>query len=307
MTVNAKECINSIGERALRFSPQNSLLTEGRSILALSQISILLFTSIDNLFPAVGTDPYGPKCSGIQKASLFCLGGGDNLNLYKMVALAVLSLVVIGYRPRYTCFLHFWVTFSISGSITLPDGGESVARIATLLIIPSCLADNRRFSWSGNKGEPSVFLTSISWSSVIALRIQLSFIYLHSAISKFGVENWADGSAEYYIVRSEMFGSAGFMQSAMQFVTSVPFFTICLTWGALLIELAIGITLLGPRRSRALALVMDIILHVGIILAMGLWSFALVMVASVMAAAGPVGARNENNHHRKQWHLEECG
>ncbi|MFJ5533991.1 hypothetical protein [Streptomyces sp. NPDC093261] len=61
-----------------------------------------------------------------------------------------------------------------------------------------------------------------------------------------------------------------------------------MTWGALVVELLIAICILGSDRRREVGLVLDILLHGSIILLMGLWSFALVMIGCSVVASMPL-------------------
>ncbi|MFE4869988.1 hypothetical protein [Streptomyces sp. NPDC056682] len=85
-----------------------------------------------------------------------------------------------------------------------------------------------------------------------------------------------------------------------------------LTWGALVIEIAIGVCVLASDRWRKAGMVMDIVLHGSIILTMGLWSFAVVMIGSAIVCATPERGRPERASDSppaepKVRHCAECG
>lgn len=61
-----------------------------------------------------------------------------------------------------------------------------------------------------------------------------------------------------------------------------------MTWGALVVELLIAVCILGSDRWRRVGLALDILLHGSIILLMGLWSFALVMIGCSVVASMPL-------------------
>jgi hypothetical protein len=61
-----------------------------------------------------------------------------------------------------------------------------------------------------------------------------------------------------------------------------------MTWGALVVELLIAVCILGSDRWRKVGLALDILLHGSIILLMGLWSFALVMIGCSVVASMPL-------------------
>jgi hypothetical protein len=64
--------------------------------------------------------------------------------------------------------------------------------------------------------------------------------------------------------------------------------TLAMTWGAIVIEIAIGLALLLSWRWRIFALVLEVALHVAIVATIGLWSFSLVMVGASVLAASPM-------------------
>jgi antimicrobial peptide system SdpB family protein len=110
-------------------------------------------------------------------------------------------------------------------------------------------------------------------------------IYLQSAVAKLFVEDWVNGSAEFYIVRDPMFGASGFLRDVLIGATSIPLIVAAATWGPIIAELAIGMLILGPSRWRRLGLRMVLALHIGIVVTMGLWSFAVTMIGGVVVAA----------------------
>ncbi|MDV8077592.1 hypothetical protein R4P47_13585 [Rhodococcus sp. IEGM 1370] len=282
---NADE-VSPLNAWVRNYDPRTRYLGIGRTLIALAQLSILAFTPVEALMVPVGST-VGPKCGSIQSISLYCIGGDAHLGVKHCIIGVLLLVVASGYRPRYTSIIHAWVTVSISGSITLPDGGESVARVVTLLLILVCLADNRVWHWRAPSTPAQPTLSAISLAALIFVRLQIAYLYIDSAIAKFGVDNWADGSAEYYFIRNPMFGSAGPIDTAARAITTHALPTVMLTWGALAIELIIGLAILGGTRSRRIALILDCALHAGIILTMGLWSFSLVMIGSATVAAAP--------------------
>ena len=200
---------------------------------------------------------------------------------------AALAVVASGYRPRWTVIPHLWIAYSIGNSIALPDGGESVAKIVTLLIIPMGLADDRIWHWARPGSRPRPTLVSISFICFLAVRAQIAGIYLDSAISKLGVADWVNGSAEYYFVRGNLFGVAHPFSGAFLALTRNAVITASMTWGAIVIEIVIALCLLATRRWRRVGFAMDLALHGMIIVSMGLWSFGLIMIGSSCIAAMP--------------------
>ena len=276
------------------YRPAGLWIGIGRSIIAMAQASFLSLTTTSALFQALTGIAEGPNCQGIARAGLFCVGQqvGLDSTSSKWIIIALLVVVASGIAPRWTAILHAWLSLSISWNINLPDGGEQVAVMATLFLIPVLLPDPRLWHWSPRTYSPAPHWGGTGLSGILLLRIQIAIIYLHSGLSKFGTEDWVNGSAEYYFVRDPMFGATGIVGDILRWFTSHPAGTAFLTWGAIALEVAIGVLILGPFRQRMFSFAAALVLHGFIIATMGLWSFALIMIGTVFAAASPISLRD---------------
>lgn len=282
------DTVDYVYRKVSEHDPRNRWFGTGRTVLALAQLSILVFTAPAALMvPLIGQND-APHCAGVQSASLYCLGHDVFPLVWRhWVMAAILLLVATGWRPRVTALPHAWIAYSIAGSIALPDGGESVVRIVCVLIVPLALLDDRGWHWQHPTTEPNRWFQPLSYACLLALRLQLAFIYFDSAISKFGVSDWVNGTAEYYFLRDNAFGASYPLEPMLIWISNIPALVISMTWGALVIELLIGILFLGTRRWRKVGLTLDIVLHFGIIATMGLWSFSTIMIGSAIIAAMP--------------------
>jgi antimicrobial peptide system SdpB family protein len=300
--------------RALRFDYRSQWFAIGRTVLALATASELLFTRPVALFTTVGLGT-GPLCTAQPAVSMFCLGNPHEfIEARRWLAIAGLLLVASGYRPRYLSIAHLWIVFSVTTSVTLPDGGDSIALIVVLLITPMCLADPRRWQWTPPGARMSRIGRAVAYLSFWALRLQVAYLYADSAIAKMGVEDWQNGSAFYYFVRDRMFGSAGPLTPIWMWFSDQALTTLAVTWGAIAMELAIALfTLLGTRWRMA-AFWICLTLHTLIFLSMGLFSFSLVMIAVAALIATPGVAvanrsqqrlpRNRQSAQNDVWSLE---
>ncbi|WP_329568970.1 sporulation-delaying protein SdpB family protein [Kitasatospora sp. NBC_01266] len=273
---------------ATSFDPRTTWFGWGRTLLALAHVLTLALTGPAYLMPPVIGEGRVPQCGGIRAVSAYCLGGaeiGQEWRRWFMVAL--LLVVASGYRPRWTVLPHAWIAFSIGVSISLPDGGEAIARIICLLIIPLGLIDDRRWHWQAATTRLRPVPQGIAFAAFLGVRIQLAALYLQSGISKFGVPDWLNGSAEYYILRNPLFGVAGPLKPLLLWMSNSPVIVAGMTWGAIVIEVVIAVFLLSSARWRRIAFLLDIALHAGIIATMGLWSFSLIMIGSAAIAALP--------------------
>lgn len=276
--------------RALRFDCRSRWFAAGRSALALATASELVFTGHRALFVPV-SGIAGPLCVARPRVSLFCLGGPHAFaDMRCWLAVAGLLVVASGIRPRSTAVLHLWIVYSITTSVTLPDGGDSIALIVVLLITPMCLTDSRRWQWSAPQRRVARPARPIVYASFWALRLQIAFIYADSAVAKMGVPDWQNGSAFYYFVRDKMFGAAGPTAPIWQWLSAQAITTLAITWGTIALELAIALFTLLGWRWRLAAFWLCTVLHVLIFFSMGLFSFSAVMVAVAALVATPNSA-----------------
>ncbi|MGW5250221.1 sporulation-delaying protein SdpB family protein [Streptomyces sp. NPDC004129] len=262
----------------------------GRSLICFAELTVVLITSPKALLTPVLTISDGARCGGVRAASAYCLvGGTPHAEYARWILVAVLLVAAVGYRPRWTAIPQLWAIYSIAVSITVPDGGESVGMIMSLLMLPIVLTDNRTWQWSPPTKPLAPSGHAVAYAAFWAVRLQLAYIYLDTAISKFGVADWANGTAEYYFLRDNMFGVAKPWDGPLLALSKYPLVVIGMTWGALVVELLIAVCILGSDRWRKVGLVLDILLHGSIILLMGLWSFALVMIGCSIITSMPAG------------------
>ncbi|MFE9252045.1 sporulation-delaying protein SdpB family protein [Streptomyces sp. NPDC007088] len=276
-------------ERALRSFPAESrALGAGRSMIALAQASIMIFTPASYLFVPVGADEIKVDCSTpAQALSLYCLADSTDRQFLSLLILAFLLIVASGFLPRYTTVLHFWASLSVGQSISLPDGGDAVAQVVTFFLVLACANDKRTWHWQksdNREGKGSVW-QGIAWAGWWGVRIQVAYIYLNSALAKLPVDQWAEGSATYYVARMENFGAGGLFADLFRWATGVTLIALLSAWGTILGESLIAFLLLRRGSRQALAAAVSTSLHLLIILQLGIVSFGFIMVGAVICAA----------------------
>lgn len=269
-------------------TPWTDVVGTARTLLALGTAGTLLASSPATLFGRSDALPDAPYCSGLARYGAFCLPG-HGPSSGRWVALAVLLVAASGWRPRWTALPHWWVTVSFATATTIPDGGDQVAAVLTLLLLPVALTDRRRWHWSppcpGDDRREAARLVATAALALIAL--QVCGIYLNACIAKLGVHEWADGTALYYWLSDPSFGPPGWLSPAVQHVVTSSVGVVALTWGSLALEGALGLALLlAPRRRRWL-LPLGVALHLFIAVLMGLISFALAMWPALLLYLWP--------------------
>ena len=139
--------LNKYSEKILKTiknsKPWTNVYGLSRTLIALSLLITFIFNDIYNLFrPVAGLTEY-PVCSNYE-ISVFCLLPAEYLPLTKWLVIILLIVIASGWRPRYTGILHFWIASSFQNTAATLDGGEQVATVLTLLLVPLTILDNRK-------------------------------------------------------------------------------------------------------------------------------------------------------------------
>lgn len=276
--------------------PWGSWLGLARTLIALGTAGTLAFSATDTIFaPVLGRD-LAPYCSGIDAISVFCLVPREQLALVQWICVGVLLLVASGWRPRWTALPHWWIAFSVFNSISISDGGDQTAAVLTLLLVPVCLADPRRWHWQGSNdaakapaGKVAPWRVSIAIVPLVVIKIQVAVIYFQASIAKLGQTEWVEGTSMYYWLIDPAFGPPDWLRPLVMAAVDTPLVLLALTWLPLVIEFALALSLLLPQPVRWALLPFGAGLHLSIALMMGLWSFSLVMVAACVLLLVPIG------------------
>ncbi|MEV0647515.1 hypothetical protein AB0I28_19840 [Phytomonospora sp. NPDC050363] len=262
------------------FDPRRARLALARTGLALVQLALVVANPGDLLMPSTPASPAGLDCYGIRAASMWCAGDSAHMprESLRYIAMAVLLLVASGYRPRWTAIPHLYVTASIAASIPVINGGEHVAQIVVMLLVPVCLGDSRRWQWD----RPVALLPGrwrgAAYAAHLVLRLQATVLYLTAGLSKLATPEWREGTALDIIARNPR---NGFPEPVLQFLEQGTWWQAVATvvsWSTIWIEVAIGVLVWFGPRARRVVLVIGGLLHCSILFLMGLASFELTML-----------------------------
>lgn len=263
-----------------------------RTLIALSGLGTLAFSAVDTLIrPEAGVS--APFCSGPASISAWCLVSDEHLVWAKVVGIVVLCVAASGWRPRITAIPMWWVLFGNQASLSTVDGGDQIASVLALLLIPVSLTDRRRSHWtqshalSDRISHPYTGVTARI--TLVVIQVQVAFVYLNSALSKLSVAEWVDGTAVYYWLRDPMFGPTGPLREVTDALMVLPWPVALATWGTLALEFALGISLFLPPAAKRVILPLGLAFHLSIALTMGLWSFAFAMWGALILALCPGG------------------
>lgn len=274
--------------------PRGIGLATGRSLLAFAELTAVAFTPDRSLFVFAEGHPAATRCTGVPALSLWCTVGEGSYGhvTARLVTVVILVAVTIGYRPRWTCVPHWYISFSFATSVSMANGGDDVARVATLLLIPILLGDDRRWHWSRPTRPMDPSWQGTSAAAFLVLRLQVTVIYGTAAVSKMAHSEWRDGSAVYAIISDPNFGMPQAYQDWVERLVVSPAMAGLVTWGVIGGELFIACCVLGTQRIRYAAVAAAVALHVAIIVCLGLFSFGLVMIGLLFAACSSGTRRN---------------
>ncbi|TGE25415.1 hypothetical protein E5K00_09560 [Hymenobacter aquaticus] len=272
----------------------------GRSLLALGTIITLTFSPPDILFDAqlFGKMSLSPS---FESFNIFFLLGFEQLPYAYAASLGVLLLVVSGVFPRYTGVLHWLVTYGLFQSASLVEGGDQIGSILTMLLVPVTLLDNRRNHWVNEpQAQPSYYRNFVARGALTLIALQMAVLYFHAGVEKmYKLEEWKNGTAVYYFFNDPLFGYPDWMQGLLAEALTNAYVVTTLTWGTIVLEIALfGALFMSPQRRYQL-LWPAIGFHLGIALVFGLVSFLLAMAGGLVLYMVPPQAAGPGRKKRK--------
>lgn len=245
--------------------------------------SLLLTLLCNNKYVLFYTGLNGENFAKFDSPRLNLYSWFDNFEVPVAISIAVLVAVVIGIFPRYTCIPHWFVTYSFFVTSTATDGGEQVGSIMSLLLVPICLLDNRKWHWDDKVRSYNFYAHTVATTAYILLQLQIFVIYFFSSIGKFNVEEWKNGTVMYYWLTHPLFGTSSLFRPLVEVILKSSLLTTMLTWSVLLLELVIAISIFSPDyKFRRFILITGIFFHVSIAVFMGIVSFSINMIACLI-------------------------
>jgi antimicrobial peptide system SdpB family protein len=115
---------------------------------------------------------------------------------------------------------------------------------------------------------------------------QVAVIYFDAALSKLAFPSWQRGTAVPKLLNDPQFGLPPEARSLVEEALDPTWIGAIATWAVITTELGIGCSMLFRAGIRHWGLIMAICLHSAIILAMGLFSFGLIMISLLAVASG---------------------
>lgn len=244
-----------------------------------------VFYAADGVYPgaalSASSEPSGSFWAGVRGA-LSLLEGVLALQLVFAITLAIALSFAFGVAMRFTRWLLFPAIFIVHmrapGLLTGAEGVMHHQALLAALLPWGALDKRRRDASSPDAGppDPSTHELVRTWIHPLILA-QLALVYLITALTKSG-EAWMSGMAVYRAFASPMHSTAfgGFLAEALPMPALKA-----MNYGALLMEAALPFLLLTPfarRRAHALAALLMVALHGGILVTLEVGVFSAAML-----------------------------
>lgn len=254
-----------------------------RSFLALSTLITLTCTDPQVYFNKAFFRIGPPENTVLP--NWFYLWGPENVNLSAGIAAAILLWVISGYLPQLTGVLHAWITYSFFTASVIVEGGDQIAQIITLLLVPVCVFDKRLNHWHLREyfhyRRPDA-VAYFCYSVVVLIQLQMAVLYLFAGADKIRVDEWADGSAIYYWFNNSPFGATPLLHLLFDPIVTNPLFTPLITWSVIVLELLLFAAFFMPPQTKKILLPAAIAFHFMIVLLHGLVSFFFAMAGGLI-------------------------
>jgi hypothetical protein len=204
-------------------------------------------------------------------------------------ALVVFFLLTIGFFSRVMAVLAFLLAVSYANRIT-PGAYFGLDKINTMLamylMIGPCGA---RYSidrlWRLRKGVTDVQASSTANLAIRLIQVHMCIIYLFSGIGKIQGYPWMIGEASWM-----SFDMAEYRSLDMTWLVNHPLLLNFMTHLTVFWELSYC-ALVWPALTRPWVLLMAVFVHLGIVIALGMPTFGLVMLIGNLAFVSPKAVR----------------
>lgn len=271
-------------------APWTSVYGAARTSIAFGTFITLVGNDADVLFRPMGRTLTEAAHEAVMHINFFALWG-DELESARLVAAAILLAVMAGYRPVFTGVLHYWISASFAAACVPAQGGDHVAVVLSLLLLPVTLTDFRQWHWQKPPSLDKVrqhVLAHVAWSSIFVARLQVGVIYLWAGTSKLVVPEWRDGTAVYYWFLDPKIGLPVEYHQLVLPILANPWAVSLLTWLPVVLELALFAAVVMRREARPFLLPIAVLFHLGNVVVFGLVSFFFSMLGALIVLLVPI-------------------
>jgi Vitamin K-dependent gamma-carboxylase len=210
------------------------------------------------------------------------------LYLHQAIAIAASLAMALGWFTRIAIPLVWWLTLMVCNRLTgALFGLDQIVMLLSMYLmwsnsgsvwsLDARAASKRGFSWLRPSDLPAV-------NNTIATRLiqlHLCVIYLFGGLSKMRGEMWWDGSAFWFSVVNYEYQSLN-----LTWLGNFPILVGIMTAVTIFWETSYC-AIIWPSLTRPVALVLALLVHGGIGLALGMWTFGTIMIVANLAFVHP--------------------
>lgn len=198
---------------------------------------------------------------------------------FVLIVLMIQSvLLTLGCCSRFqaACLFVLLTSFQHRNVLTV-DGQDIVMRWFLFMMIFMPL-DHRWSVLNAIRGVKSSATSADAWALRL-LQVEMTAIYFSTAFIKLAGETWRDGTALYYVARSDDVYGRFWLPD---YLFETPWIVNLGTWTVLAVEIFIPFGLWLPR-VRPFAVLAALLLHLAIEYSMNLFLFQWLMIAGLMS------------------------
>ncbi|WP_171006263.1 hypothetical protein [Chryseobacterium sp. 2VB] len=259
-----------------------NVLQFARFFLALSLFLTLMCTPFKDLFPEFHIVKLKNNLRELSFLNYYLWF--TNIKIPYIITLFILALVILGIYPRFLAILHWWATYSTFYTMFIIEGGDQISVIVTLLLIPICILDKRRFGWSKLSFPISTnkYLLYFSYTTFIVIQIQLCILYLNAGVAKLSVSEWVDGTAVYYWFNNNIFGAPEYIRVLLGGLFTNNLTVSLINWSVIILEIMLFVSFFLEQKFKYVLFFIAFIFHFFIFLIHGLGTFWISMTGCLI-------------------------
>ena len=242
---------------------------------------IIYFNNRDYLFDKNGIVSYNTyiDITNYLKSDWLYLDFGKEFNilLFLIVGIIFSLFLILGIFKRFSAIVLFLQLLIFKHrNIYLLDGGDNLIWI--ILPIMSFI-DSYSFSEDYDNLTNKIFVKLKPYSVILskyfsfAIIIQLSIVYIFASLHKLQGEAWQNGTALYYILKSEDF-NASFINNLIARSTHLVVF---LTWITIIFQFVFPF-LIWNKKTKFKIILIGILFHIGIFVSLRIDNFSFIMI-----------------------------
>lgn len=242
---------------------------------------ILFWSDRQFLWGPHGVYPFERFTADSHVLNLFALSpSAFYVDALYLTGLVIALLFTIGYLTRLMTLLHWLMIWSLqTRNDFLGDGGDNIMRIVLLFLVfvnaGAVFSVDATRKPSRVKATLRPMLAVFHNFGILAVILQLAFLYMSTGLYKVMGELWQNGTALYYILRVDEFSWPG----VAEHIYRNPYLVVGATYGTVLFEVMFGPLLLNRWTRLGVILPVGFLFHLGIGALMGLPTFAWSMLS----------------------------